>query len=231
MNHARSATSPLQHFRFALLFAAIALLPACQQTRFEAAPSGELSSCDQRWVGAWRVESPREHDDSDGPIYWVVSKDCTNYQMLEPDGPSDDQDEFTLRYIRNGGQDFIVDLPKGKGKDSSDWDNAFMVVRYQFHGADQVSAFDVDNQHVARLIIDAEIAGRTEARSKAESGRKVKLESVENMVYGPSSTTDAVIHRKGVFNRKPWLILTRASAEEMAKAQIKMHERRNPESG
>ena len=232
MNRSRPATFRISTARVALL-ALIGLLAACQQTRFEAPPTGELAQCDQRWVGAWRVESSRDAgDDDEGPIYWVVGKDCGDYQMLEPDGESDDDDEFTLRYITSGKHDFIVDVPKpdADAKDS-DWESAYMLVRYEFRGDDEIRAYDVDNRAVARMIVDGGIAGRTEVRSKAQADSSIKLDSVENLVYGSSAATDAVIRRKGVFVRKPWLVLHRVSEEEATKAKINARERRSPEGG
>ncbi len=219
--------------RGTLSLLALGLVSGCQQTRFEALPSGEVSDCARDWVGAWRIEDMTERDEKDdGPVYWIVSDNCARYQTLEPDGESDDEDEYSIRYVRHGDSNFIAATarPDAEAKDS-DWHNAHMLIRYEFRGQDQIRAFEVDNQHVARLIVDGEIGGRSEVKSKPGKGGKNNLESVENLILGPSSATDSIIRRKGVFGRKPWLILHRASSEEIARAWARVEERRSPEGG
>lgn len=219
--------------RSTLVLLAIALLSGCEQTRFEALPSGEVSDCDRDWVGAWRIEDTRERaEKDDGPVYWIVSDNCARYQTLEPDGASEDEDDYAFRYVRHGDSNFIAATahPDAEAKDS-DWHKAHMLIRYEFRGSDQIRAFDVDNQRVARLIVDGEIGGRTEVKSKPGKDTKNNLESVENLVFGPSAATDSIIRRKGVFGRKPWLVLHRASSEEIARAKARVEERRSPEGG
>ncbi|MDZ4813339.1 MAG: hypothetical protein SGI99_12125 [Pseudomonadota bacterium] len=219
--------------RCTLSLLAIGLVSGCQQTRFEALPTGEVSDCVRDWVGAWRIEDMTERDEKDdGPVYWIVSDNCARYQTLEPDGESEDEDEYSIRYVRHGNSNFIAATarPDAEAKDS-DWHKAHMLIRYEFRGHDQIRAFEVDNQRVARLIVDGEIGGRSEVKSKPGKGGKNDLESVENLLFGPSSETDSVIRRKGVFGRKPWLILHRTSSEEIARARAGVEERRSPEGG
>jgi hypothetical protein len=218
--------------RCVLTLLLVCLLGACQQTRFEALPSGALSDCDNAWVGAWRIEvSTESKDEDEGPVYWLVDEKCARYQTLETDRELEQENEYTLRYVQQGAQHYLVASKPGSDGDDSAWDKGFMLFRYELRGDDEIRAYEIDNQRVAHLIVDGAIAGRSEVKSETEKDGKTKLDSIENMIAGPTSATDAVIRRKGVFKRKPWLLLRRASDSEIAKVKAQIEDRRNPESG
>jgi hypothetical protein len=233
MNLRYRVPSPLALLRIAALLLAIGLLSACEETRFEALPSGEVSDCDPSWVGGWQVENPSENESKDeGPVYWVVAENCAHYQTLEPGGASDGGEDFTIRYVQHGSNAYVaLNEPEAKQEDS-DFDKATMLVRYEFRSKNEIRTFEVDNRFVARLIVDGEISGSTEVKnSNPEStGKSVKTDSITNLIYGPSTNTDKVIKRKGVFKRKPWMILRRAGDEEIARVRAAIEERR-PEDG
>lgn len=219
--------------RFAAVLLTIAALGACQETRFEALPTGEVSDCDPAWVGAWRVENASDEENKDeGPMYWVVAENCTHYQTLEPDGESDGEEDFSIRYVRHDGDAYLaLNEPEAKQSDS-DFDKATMLVRYEFRNNNEIRTFEVDNRFVARSIVDDEIPGSTEVKNgkSTNSGKTVKTDSISNLIYGPSENTDQVIKRKGVFKRKPWMILRRASTEEIARVRARI-KNRSPEDG
>ncbi len=223
----------LAPLRIAALLLAVSLLSACQETRFEVLPSGDVSDCDASWVGSWRVENTGEADDEDdGPMYWVVAENCAQYQTLEPGGESDGEEDFSIRYVRHGGDAYLaLNEPEAKQDDSA-FDKASMLVRYEVRNKDEIRTFEIDNRLVARLIVDGEIIGQTEVKhaKPSNASKSLNSDSISNLIYGPSANTDIVIKRKGVFKRKPWMILRRASDEEIARIKTTIEERR-PEDG
>lgn len=214
------------------LLAVLGLLSACQQTRFEALPSGTYSECDPDWVGGWRIESTDPSKEKDeGPVYWIVDANCVRYQTMEADGASEDEHEFSIRYVKQDSRKYLVNAKPNLAEDASDWDKGFMLIRYDWNGANTIRLFEVDNQQVAQLILDGEIAGHSEVKTGTDRNGKNKIDSIENLLAGPTTNTDKVIQRKGVFKRKPWLILHRVSSDEIAKMRAKFLDQRNPESG
>jgi hypothetical protein len=219
--------------RLATVLLVVGALGACQETRFEALPTGDVSDCDPAWVGSWRVENTDDADDkSHGPVYWVVAANCAQYQTLEPDGESDGEEDFSIRYVQRGGDAYMaLNEPEAKQGDS-DFDKATMLVRYEFRNKNEIRTFEVDNRRVARMIVDGEILGSTEVKNgkSPNAGLTTATDSISNLIYGPSTNTDKVIKRKGVFKRKPWMILRRASDDEIAKIRTAIEER-SPEDG
>jgi hypothetical protein len=219
--------------RLAAVLLATVALGACQETRFEALPTGEVSDCDPAWVGNWRVENASDEESKDdGPMYWLVAENCAHYQTLEPDGESDGEEDFSIRYVQHGDDAYLaLNEPEAKQGDS-DFDKATMLVRYEFRNNNEIRTFEVDNRFVARSIVDGEVSGSTEVKnSKPNSSRKsLKTDSISNLIYGPGANTDMVIKRKGVFKRKPWMILHRVSDEELARFRTAIKDR-SPEDG
>lgn len=232
MNDRAGFRSRLLLLRRVGLLLAMGMLGACQETRFEALPSGDVSACDPAWVGDWRVQETDEDDKDDGPFYWVVAADCAQYQTLEPDGESDGEEDFSIRYLTHGKSTYLaLNEPEAKQGDS-DYDKATMLVRYEVVNKNEIRTFEVDNRFVAELIVQGKISGSTEVKNSKSngSGKPVKTDSISNLIYGPSSNSDRVIKRKGVFKRKPWMILRRASADEIEKFRARIDDR-SPEDG
>lgn len=218
--------------RPALLALLTLALAACEQTRFEALPSGTQRDCDPAWVGNWLVTN-NEADSDEEPGYWVVKPDCSGYQTVEEEGLSEEEDEFRFRYIKQSDHNYlaVAERPDPKADDQA-WENAFMLIRYQFRGPDEIRLYAIDDHRIAELIVAYEIQGRTEVSSggpEQQPGRRGN--SINNLIYGDSKATDAVIKRRDAYARKPWMLLRRVSDEELARVKAKYPASRGPESG
>lgn len=218
--------------RHVALVGLVLLVGACQQTRFEALPTGDVQTCDQDWVGTWRIEDhDQARDEKEGPVYWVVAADCAQYQSIETGGISEDNDEFSLRYVMQDRNRYLVALSApDKDAEPTAWSKGYMLVRYHFRNANEIETYAVDDHAVAKMIVDLKIPGRTDTRTRSDD-RNVTIASIENLIAGPAAVTDDVLKRRGVFKRKPWLTLHRASAQEIEAVKQQAIDRRSPENG
>jgi hypothetical protein len=222
----------LRSLRPALLVLLALTLAACEQTRFESLPTGTQRDCDPAWVGNWLV-TDNEADSDEEPGYWVVKPDCSGYQTVEEEGLSEEEDEFRFRYIQQKDQSYlaVAERPDPKSDDQA-WENAFMLIRYQFRGPDEIRLYAIDDHRLAELIVAYKIPGRTEVSSGGPDQKPGRRQnSINNLVYGDSKATDAVIKRRDAYDRKPWLLLKRVSDEELARIKAKYPASRGPESG
>jgi hypothetical protein len=229
----RAPTACAGRLRAMFVVLMLALLGACHQTRFEALPTGAVGDCDAEWVGAWRIEAGTSAGSADeGPVYWLVDADCARYRTMDEHGETEDETEFQIRYLRHEGRRYLVNGKAGLPADAEAWDRAFMLFRYDVRGKDRIELFEIDTQRVARLILDGAIAGRTEVKSSAGRDGRIVVDSTENLIAGPAIATDAVIARKDVFLRRPWMTLHRVGNDEIERRQREFEERsRSPESG
>ncbi len=226
------ALFPSKWLRPALLALLALSLGACEQTRFESLPSGTQLDCDPAWVGAWRV-SGGEEDADEEPGYWVVRPECKSYQTVEEDGASEEDDEFQFRYVKQGKFSYlaVATRPDSKSDDQA-WENAFMLLRYEFRGENSIRLYAIDDHQMARWIVDYQVNGRTEVSSGgAEQKPGRRSNSINNLIYGDAAATDAVLDRRGAYKRKPWMLLERVSDAEINQIKAKLPAANGPESG
>lgn len=194
----------------ALLFTAGAVMCGCTETRFASPPGDQLQSCDPRWEGLW---IPGPEPDSGSAI--SVDAACALVMIDVPSnaGPTK-HIPISVRFLHADGKDYVV-VSDDALKDAVDIQPVYgvqpvptltyFVARYTVD-KDHINIHDVDDEHVATLIIAGKLEGTV---SKTANNLHV-------FVTGNAAHILEVVRDDSIFDAKPNLELERSnlSAEE-----------------
>jgi hypothetical protein len=215
-----------------------AALSGCKDTTFEAPPSDTVSACDAQFVGKWRLLASDDKRGDDDAYYVIVERGCKRWRFIE-DGKDDAKTEQTvhLSFAKAGDVPLLLvrmDPEKSSATDAhARWSNGYMYLRYEA-AEKTLRLHPVDNAHMAHLIVDGAVSGRTERitrepgdKSARETNEKeLRLKStahdeLHNFVAGDSAEMARVAQLENIFDAHDFYTLKPATDAEIFRAKKK----------
>ncbi len=186
-------------------------LAACQRTGFESLPVADAAVCDTRWEGQWRIDMPDEDDDPDDTIYVDIGTGCSTVTFVE-NGKRTDEPMIEVHFARVA-QIEIVTMRAIDGTDAVPSEAVrrmgFMYFRQEAR-RDRIMLHPVDDRRVANWLIQGDLEGTVDFASRHAGGRRPRHgNTLENFVAGDTEAMASIVTRRGLFERRPSIILTR----------------------
>ena len=204
----------------ALLLTACVAMCGCTETRFASPPGDQLQSCDPRWEGLW---IPGPEPDAGSAI--SVDAACALVMIDVPsNGGPTKHIPISVRFLHADGKDYVV-VSDDALKDAVDIQPVYgvqpvptptyFVARYTVD-KDHINIHDVDDEHVATLIIAGKLEGTV---SKTANNLHV-------FVTGNAAHILDVVRDDSIFDAKPNLQLERSelSVEEFEQRAVQQRD-------
>jgi hypothetical protein len=204
----------------ATLLLSLGLLTGCKDTIFESQPTEKVSTCDEHFVGKWRL-LPVEKKKDDDELFVIVEPACRRWRYIE-DGKDDTDTEKTVHvaFAKLGDLPLLtlkIDEKKPSTDSGTRWHTGYQYLRYEFVDK-TIRLHPVDNAHVAHLIIDGGVLGRTERISREPGGKGGNSEELHNFVAGKPDEMARVAKLDGIFSSAEFYTLKPAVDAEIFKA-------------
>lgn len=148
-------------------------LCGCVDTVFESLPGKNISQCDQRFAGKWRLSNSKKDVEGDKNLFVVIVPDCKAMHFLEHGKDDTGTDTKTHIAFASIGTKSILAVKFDENDthtNKTDWSNGYHYFLYDIHKG-EIRLRGVDDVQVAHLIIDGKVQGRTEKISKRPGGR------------------------------------------------------------
>jgi len=193
-------------------------LSACQTTVVEHLPEGAKSECPAPVVGAWIAVEDDGQDASDFGL--LVHQDCT-LESRGKDGAHPAKPPLPhLQFFTGAGKEIallptpsayeLAEVKPDKSSDITSHDiSGFMVFAWQRHG-DLLELQAPDHRHVANLIVDGAVHGRTLWDNKDQ------LATVNNFLSGDEAAIAQLLTHTDLFGDTKTMRLRRAGNDEKA---------------
>ena len=206
-----------------------ALLCGCQNTTFENAPAEKMATCDPHFVGKWRLVSSKDQRNEDNDFFVIVERDCKRWRFIE-DGKDDEKTESSTHFAfaRIGDLALLTVKDDADASDKNDrqarWKQGYLYLRYEIVDK-TVRLYPIDHKHMAHLIIDGTVGGRTERISREpESTPKTQGEfgsrerdELQNFVAGDTKEMVRVAQLENIFDRSEFYTLKPVKDAEIFK--------------
>ncbi|MGH8123248.1 MAG: hypothetical protein ACREPT_10815 [Rudaea sp.] len=191
-------------------------LAGCVSTIFESPPGTAASACDPRWVGNWDVQMANPKAQGDDKLVLRVGAQCKTLSVVENGNEQRDLDHAVLAFASIRGNRiaaFKLD-PDSNGTKSkpAEWETGYHYFSYVANDG-QIRLRQVDDERIAKLLIDGKLSGRTEkitrypgASQPAESG------TLHNFVAGTPQEMVHALATYPLFSDKSAIILKRIAA-------------------
>ena len=215
-------------FTIALLVC-IALLGGCQNTTFENPPAEKMAACDPHFVGKWRLTNPDEKRSEDKGFFVIVERDCKRWRFIE-DGKDDEKTEASTHFAFASLGDLslltVRDDADASNKNDAQarWKNGYFYLRYELVDK-SVRLYPIDHKHLAHLIVDGAVHGRTEriSREPESAPRNGDFASrdrdeLQNFVAGDAAEMARVAQLANIFTHSEFYTLKPATDAEIFKA-------------
>jgi hypothetical protein len=199
------------------------LLSGCAETLFESTPGNKIVSCDQHFVGAWRLGTS---DKSDGmnadKLFVIVDPACKAFHFIE-NGKGDPESESKthIAFAKVGQESILtlkIDIDRNSDEKERKWRDGYRYFLYEIRDK-EIQLHPVDDKQVAHMIIDDKILGRTENISRSPGGgRPSHGDMLSNFVVGKPDDLARVAQMSGIFT-KPYLTLKPATQDEISKSE------------
>jgi hypothetical protein len=196
-----------------------AALCGCVDTIFESLPGKNISPCDQRFVGKWRLVGNEKERKNDENLFIVVDADCKALHLFEDGKDDTDTDAKTHLTFASVSAKSVLAVKfddDGQHTEKPDWSNGYHYFLYDLHKG-EIHLRAADDKQVARLIVDGKLQGRTEAISKNPGGRtEGEGMSLHNYVAGDAEAMAKAVEVRGIFADAPYLTLKPATDAEIS---------------
>lgn len=203
----------------ALICIAATVLCGCVDTVFESLPGKNISPCDQRFVGKWRLTDSGKNSKDDEKLFVVIEPDCRALHLFENGKDDIETDAKTHLAFASVGAKSILAVrfdEEQSHTDKTDWSQGYHYFLYEPRKG-EIRLIPVDDIRVAHLIIDGEIHGRTEKISKRPGGRtQGDGMTLHNYVAGDADAMAKAVLLRGVFIETPYFILKPATDAEIS---------------
>ena len=202
-------------FRPARLAALIltSALAGCVSTIFESPPGDTTTSCDARWVGNWEVHAADPKTESDDKVTLRVAPECESLVVVENGTVQHDLDHAILIFtaIRNSNIAALKQSQETKDTNAktSDWETGYRYFSYTANEK-EIRLQQVDDERIAKLLIEGKLLGRTERISRYPGARQPEDQgTLHNFVAGPPKEMLRALESYPLFSDKGAIILKR----------------------
>lgn len=184
---------------------ALALLAACQNTRFASAPAGADTACDPAWVGTWQIDQAREDGSYEDIGLLEVPAGCTPMQARGTNGKTEDLDQdYHFGFTAVDAMRLLVATPRHGEKPG------VLLFRYDATPR-RIEVYMVDHRHVAQRILDGSLPGDSALENRVREGEHAAgVDSIDNYVVGDPAAIAALLRGDpALYATSPWLVLRR----------------------
>jgi len=200
---------------FALVCAA---LGGCVDTVFETQPGSAISTCDPQFVGSWRL-LPAEPPSNNDELFVIVEPACKRWRFIE-NGKDDanTENEVHIAFAKVAGKPLVTvknDEKHDYAHYDPTWRTGYMYLRYVVADGN-IKLYPVDDKHVAHLILDGKVKGRTEVITQSPGSTRAEGE-LHNFVAGNADEMARVAQLDGIFTEAKFFMLKPATAAEIFK--------------
>ncbi len=195
-------------------------LSACSSTEFVNLPEGELTKCDERFVGTWLVQGDGSTPpDQDEPDYLTIEADCAKFigtDVAEHEH-EDALEDTEIQFLDGKRHDYVVtrDRPGSDDPESDDTakDEAYTLHRIRIGREGRIELLDVDHERVSDLLRAGKLHGKSEITAPKQGKRKY-----ENMIDSDSAELTRALNDRKIFHRSAAIVLKRVDAEVLREA-------------
>ena len=198
--------------RLAILLLTSALA-GCVSTIFESPPGDATTSCDARWVGNWEVHAADPKTESDDKISLRVAPECKSLVIIENGTVQHDLDHAILIFASMRNSNIAALKLSAETADAnaktSDWETGYRYFSYAA-SEKEIRLRQVDDERIAKLLIEGKLLGRTERISRYPGARQPEDQgTLHNFVAGPAQEMLRALESYPLFSDKGAIILKR----------------------